>query len=330
MEISLVITVKNEEATIDKLLTSLLSQSRKPDEIIIVDGGSTDKTVNIIQGYADQHPIVRLILAPGTNLAQARNIGIRAASCEIIAQTDAGCTLDKHWLANLAKELNSDVDVVSGVYNPDARSFFERCAAATVLFPDVEKIDPDRFLPSARSILFRKGAWETVGGHPEWLYTGDDTLFDLMLRRRGLTFRLAKDAIVYWRVRGSFRSLFKQLYLYAKGDGEAGIVSAYRCLQALLSGSLVLSLLWGAISRNFILLLMLMLAGLFSSLLVALKKASRTFRSNDVAKATIHCWLILVMNFVASSLGYLRGMTTLKYLKHRTWDYTKKNREYAT
>ena len=44
----------------------------------------------------------------------------------------------------------------------------------------------ETFLPSGRSIAFKKSAWKEVGGYPENLYTGEDTLFDLKLKEKGL------------------------------------------------------------------------------------------------------------------------------------------------
>ena len=65
--------------------------SRPPDEIVIADGGSTDRTVEIIRSAAQDGLPVRLVMAPGTNISQARNRAIAAAASDIIACTDAGC-----------------------------------------------------------------------------------------------------------------------------------------------------------------------------------------------------------------------------------------------
>ena len=86
----------------------------------------------------------------------------------------------------------------------------------------MEEWDEKAFLPSGRSIAFRKRAWESVGGYPENLYTGEDTLFDLRLKERGFKFKLAKNAIVYWRGRNTIKKFIKQFYLYGKGDGKSG------------------------------------------------------------------------------------------------------------
>jgi GT2 family glycosyltransferase len=78
-------------------------------------------------------------------------------------------------------------------------------------------------LPSSRSILFRRAAWERVGGYPEWLDYCEDLVFDLALRRSGCTFAFAPEAIAHFRPRRSLAAFFRQYYLYVRGDGKAGL-----------------------------------------------------------------------------------------------------------
>src|SRR5438046_10331836 len=68
-EVTVYIAVLNESETIEQPLDSLVDQTRHPDEILIVDGGSTDGTVEIVQRFSERYRSIRLILAPGTNTA---------------------------------------------------------------------------------------------------------------------------------------------------------------------------------------------------------------------------------------------------------------------
>ena len=225
-KVSLICTLKNEESSIKEFLDSLSFQSRPPDEIVIVDGGSTDKTVEIIKSYIEEGALIKLIVEDGANIAEGRNIAIKNAKHDVIASTDAGCRIDKDWLKNLIKPFvgDSSVAVVSGWYEADARTDFERCVAE-LTYPKLERVMKalDKFLPSSRSVAYKKECWEKVGGYPEWLYTAEDTLFDLNSKKAGCKFVFAPDAVVYWNVRPNLRSLFKQFYLYAKGNGYAGL-----------------------------------------------------------------------------------------------------------
>src|SRR5438552_6907126 len=100
-EVTVFIAVLNESETIQQLLDSLVEQTRPPDEILIVDGGSRDGTVEIVQGFSVRNPMVRLVIAPGTNIAQARNLAFENAFHNLVVSIDGGCIARRDWLANL-------------------------------------------------------------------------------------------------------------------------------------------------------------------------------------------------------------------------------------
>ena len=93
---------------------------------------------------------------------------------------------------------------------------------ATVL-PDRSDIDPATFLPSSRSVAFRKSVWSEVGGYPEWLDYCEDLIYDLAIRERFGPFTFAPDALVHFRPRTTMRAFFTQYYRYARGDGKANL-----------------------------------------------------------------------------------------------------------
>jgi len=228
--ISLIATVLNEGANIHRLMHSLAAQTCLPDEVVIVDGGSRDDTVSIIKSYADQLPL-RVLVEPDCNISQGRNRAIAAAHGEIIAVTDAGVELAPDWFENITRPFRDDasVQVVGGFFQAEATTPFELAMGATVL-PLVDEINPATFLPSSRSIAFRKTAWEAVNGYPEWLDYSEDLVFDLRLRAiSGQQSAISKNfifepsAVVAFRPRKSLRSFFKQYYLYARGDGKADL-----------------------------------------------------------------------------------------------------------
>ncbi len=219
--VSLVVTVLDEASTIDPLLDSVAGQTRPPDEVIVVDGGSCDGTWERLHAWMRRLPL-RLLREPGATIARGRNVGIRAAAHDLVAVTDAGVRLDPRWLERLATGATPGVDVVSGFFRPDPRSWFETALGSTVL-PAHSDVDPATFLPSSRSLLVRKSAWSAAGGYPEWLDYCEDLVFDLALRRAGCRFAFAADAVAWFRPRSSFRAFFRQYFLYARGDGKADL-----------------------------------------------------------------------------------------------------------
>jgi glycosyltransferase involved in cell wall biosynthesis len=219
VKVSVICTVRNEMGSIVSLLGSLLRQSRKPDEIIVVDGGSTDGTVEFIKRKYGKK--IRVISKPKANIAKGRNIAIAAARFPYIASIDGGCVADGRWLEELTKPFPL-ADVVAGVYEPLANNGFERAQGKVVCKP-VGKLGKG-FLPSSRSVAFRKSSWRSVGGYPEDTYTAEDTLFDKKLKDAGFRFALARKAVVYWRMRKSLKSFAKQFYLYGFGDGRTKLI----------------------------------------------------------------------------------------------------------
>lgn len=223
MKVTLICTVLNEEGSIASLLDSVLAQSRQPDQVVIVDGGSRDGTVGILKSYQDRLPW-QVLVSPDCNISQGRNRAIEAASGDVIASTDAGVRLDPGWLEALLSpfERRPQPDVSCGFFLADPRTAFETAMGATVL-PEVGEIDPAVFLPSSRSVAFTKEAWQEVGGYPEWLDYCEDLVFDMDLKKAGCTFAWAPGALAHFRPRPTLTSFFRQYYHYARGDGKANL-----------------------------------------------------------------------------------------------------------
>jgi len=224
VRISLVVTVLNEAESIDTLLASIAEQTQAPDEIVVVDGGSSDGTAERVRAWAERGLPVQVHVLPGSNISQGRNAGIARSTGDILAVTDAGVRLVPGWLERLTAPFRSESppDVVCGFFRSDPATLFELVLGATTL-PLVEEIDPQRFLPSSRSVAFTRSAWQAVGGYPEWLDYCEDLVFDLALKRAGFRFAWAPEAVAYFRPRRSLRSFFRQYYLYARGDGKADL-----------------------------------------------------------------------------------------------------------
>ena len=94
MQISVVVPVRNGERTLPRLMASLVAQSLKPYEIIVVDDGSSDRSPDIAREYG-----AKLYFTGGGKGANyARNLGVKASSGDIIAFTDSDCVAHPDWL----------------------------------------------------------------------------------------------------------------------------------------------------------------------------------------------------------------------------------------
>jgi glycosyltransferase involved in cell wall biosynthesis len=220
--VSVIMTVLNEANSLPSVLGGLEQQTRPPDEVVIVDGGSTDGTWDLLQAYAGPLTL-RSVTLPGANISQGRNAAISVAAGPVVAITDAGVRLDPGWLDALVRPFEEQgATAVAGFFRTDPANLFEAVLGATTL-PDLADIRPETFLPSSRSVAVTKDVWQRAGGYPEWLDYCEDLVFDLAVLRLGERFVWAPEALVHFRPRPDWRAFFKQYYRYARGDGKADL-----------------------------------------------------------------------------------------------------------
>src|SRR5262249_51407750 len=148
-----------------------------------VDGGSRDGTLDVLNAWSAGRASATVLSAPGANIATGRNTAIAHTTAGIIAVSDAGCVLGPDWLGRLAAPLG-DVDVAMGYYVPLCVTWFERMSTCLTV-PDATEIVPGSFMPSSRSVAFRRTVWEDVNGYPEWLDVGEDMFFNFAVVRAG-------------------------------------------------------------------------------------------------------------------------------------------------
>ena len=113
-KLSVIIPTLNEERYVGTLLSDLASQSRKPDEVIVVDAGSADDTVPVVRRF----PFARL-LEGRPPVACGRNLGGRSATGDVLIFLDADVRLSESFLDNLLGEFeNRGLDVACPLYVP--------------------------------------------------------------------------------------------------------------------------------------------------------------------------------------------------------------------
>lgn len=222
---SLICTVLNEQASIERLIDSVALQSVIPDELIIVDGGSRDNTSKIISKKIKQYSRkikIKLIVKKG-NRSIGRNEGIGKAANNIILLTDAGCILDKDWVKYITAPFNkSSLDVVSGYYRGKCSNSFEKSVVPYALVME-DKVNPKEFLPATRSMAFRKDVWLKIGGFDEKLSHNEDYAFANKIKENKFKIFFQKKAIAYWLPRKTIQQAFKMFFRFALGDSQANI-----------------------------------------------------------------------------------------------------------
>lgn len=225
MKLSLIATILNEEDTVKDFLSSIAQQTLLPNEVVLVDGGSSDNTCQVIEAFKKTHSnlSIKLFKKKG-NRSIGRNEAIKRAIGDILLISDAGCILDRHWVKNSIEPFtNSAVDVVAGYYKGKAETVFQKCLIPYVLVME-DQIDPSHFLPASRSMAIRRKVWEEMGGFDEKYSHNEDYVFAKKLESNAYRIAFVKNAIVYWIPRRNLMQAFHMFWRFAYGDSESGIL----------------------------------------------------------------------------------------------------------
>ena len=309
MRVSVIVTVLNEAESIARLLDSLAAQTRRPDEVVVCDGGSTDGTMALLR-EAERRMSLKVIQQPGANISQGRNAAIEVATGDVIAVADAGVRLSPRWLEEIVAPFEDETThAAAGFFLPDTHTVFETAMGATVL-PELGDVDPARFLPSSRSVAFRRSAWAAVGGYPEWLDYCEDLIFDFRLRDRFGPFAFAPEALVHFRPRPNLRAFFLQYYRYARGDGKADLWRrrhAIRYLTYLVAAPLI-AVAGAVASPWWWLLYLIALPGMFWTGWRRLAHAWGELGPAQRLQAALWVPVIRVTGDVAKMIGYPVGV----------------------
>jgi glycosyltransferase involved in cell wall biosynthesis len=203
MMISIVLNLLNEERHIRDLLDSLVTQE-PPFEILIVDAGSWDRTVDIIRNYARSHPEISLYHHPGTR-GESTNFGLAKAKGDAIATIGGDCIANPFWLKELRKGLEK-YDIVAG----------RTINIGYHAFEDLERVElyhngMDVSYPSGNMAWKRKVLEDVVGFDP-WFVTAEDIDLNYRAVSKGYSLGYNPEAIVYHRMKEGFRKFFKQAF----------------------------------------------------------------------------------------------------------------------
>ena len=303
MKVSLITTVKDSADHLGEFLASVRGQTRAPDEVIVVDGGSRDGTLELLRRAAESEDGITVIEEPGANISRGRNVAIAAAAHDVLAVSDADCLLEPDWLEHLLEPIEAGSDVAMGTYRPLTEGFLQECMAAVNL-PDQDGFDEASFMPSARSVAFRRNAIELAGGYPEWLAIGEDMYVNHRWRELGLDMRLVRGAVVHWRLRSGLRATWRQYFRYARGDAVAGMYPERHALRFGVYAGLLVAL----VSHRRWTRLIALLGGIA----YARKPVSRAVgRFDDVADRAAAVGAVpVLMAFIdlAKMAGYLAGL----------------------
>lgn len=221
--VSVLIVVRNDVVYIIKALDSLLNQKFASDqyEIIIVDGGSTDGTIDIISQYIDKYPNrIKLLDNPKKTLAPGWNIGINNAKGNVIVRIDSHSYVPDDFLQKNVETLKAinDAACVGGPIISIGDNFLSKAIAVVLSCPFGIGNSKFRYSKKAEYVdtvaygAYRKEVFSEVGLFDESLNRNQDLDMHSRIRKKGWKFYLTPDIYSYYIVRSSLRKFVNQAF----------------------------------------------------------------------------------------------------------------------
>lgn len=225
MRVSVVIPARDASHTLPGCLEALAQQRRLPEEVVVVDNGSRDRTAEVARSFADRFRDLRVVAEPRPGEGFARNRGIAEAKGDLLAFTDADCVPREDWLGTAVRALaeHPGCGAVAGEVtgHRPRRPVEKYLSVAAFPTPAVPKtatylsFPPPTFYTA--NFVIRRAALERVGGFDQNLRTGLDVDLCVRLLRAGISIRFEPRAVVAHVQRDSLRKAARRLFQYGTG-----------------------------------------------------------------------------------------------------------------
>ena len=227
---SVIIPVLNEEKHIESILKKLLQH--KPEsitEIIVVDGGSSDKTRDIVEHYCRIDKDIKIINNPKKIQAAGINLAVQQSSplSEVIIRMDAHADYDPYYLFYLLKEIKTrEAESIVVRLFTVGNSCFQRAVA----FVSNNSLgtggaahrmgNNSKYVDHGHHAVIKKTSFLALGGYDENFSVNEDAEFDWRLTKNGGKIWFCSDIVVKYFPRSSSAALMKQYFRYGQGRAQ--------------------------------------------------------------------------------------------------------------
>ena len=192
--VSVIVPLYNAAPFIGEALESIIASTYRPLEVVVVDDGSTDESLNVAQTFAERHPEVMVLHQVNAGVSAARNHAIRASRGEYILPVDADDKISPYFIEHAVAAMTNGVSVVG------CKAEFFGSRKGEWKLPEFSHALLARKNMIPITSLFRKKEWEQVGGFCEEEIYREDWNFWLSIIELGGTYVRLDETGFYYRV----------------------------------------------------------------------------------------------------------------------------------
>ena len=316
--VSIIIPVKNEEENIGLLLEALERQSYPFDEVVITDGGSTDRTRDVIESFSRRDKRIKLVSVKKANPGKGRNIAIKHSTGSVLAFIDSGIIPEPNWLEKLMKPMmnESSTDCVFGHVIFDTRSRIKPVSDLQKILVLLTKPNEEQdcfYLPGS---AMKRSIWEELKGFPQESETGEDLVLIGLIKNGGYKYAYEKDAIsYYYDYPDSMLDIFRKWVFHTQGTTTVFMSVKYFLIKLIVFlMAVVLTIVLALLSIKNLMLGLFLIVFLCMVTSYRLVKRANTHRplSAELLRRPVN-WVMLITLFfsldIARVIGVFKGLS---------------------
>lgn len=224
MKVSILIPCHNEENSIKQCLSSCLNQSKKADQIVVVNDGSTDNSINILKKFQNNITLVNIPKATG-NKSFAQQEGLKKIKGDILITTDGDTILDRDFVKNIVTEFeNPKTMACAGYVKSLPFNYLTACREIEyIMGQEIHKFAQSKintiFVIPGCAAAFRTKVLKKIISFDHDTLT-EDLDFTYKCHEKGLKIAYSKKAIVYTQDPTTLTDYIKQLRRWNAGNWQ--------------------------------------------------------------------------------------------------------------